>query len=207
MSEIFAAQITAVANVVLATFAIVTAVLALLAWRKQSKEVSDQAKMLELQRKQLADQEKTSADQAEVLKLQAQELRESLDERKREAEERLRDQASQVYMWEEHQLHAEIGKTLEEVIVAHVHNTSPQPVYKVRFEWHNGDGPHTLTRRAAPLKPDEPDSDRFIVPQDADGERFSAVVIFRDRAGLWWRARPDGQIDAVPLGSEPPDDW
>lgn len=99
MSEIFAEQLTAVANIVLAAFAIVTAALAGLAFRKQSREVSDQAAMLELQRRQLAEQEKTSAKQAEVLELQGRELRESIDERKREAEDKSRAQAAQVTAW------------------------------------------------------------------------------------------------------------
>jgi hypothetical protein len=55
MSEIFTEQFTAVANAVLAAFAIVTAILAGLAFRKQSREVSDQAEMLNLQRRQLAE--------------------------------------------------------------------------------------------------------------------------------------------------------
>lgn len=46
MSEIFTGQLAAVANVFLAVFAIVTAVLAGLAFRKQSREVGDQAEML-----------------------------------------------------------------------------------------------------------------------------------------------------------------
>jgi hypothetical protein len=99
MSDIFAEQLTAVANVVLAVFAIVTAVLAGLAFRKQAREVSDQSEMLDLQRKQLAEQEKTSAKQAEVLELQGRELRESIDERKREAEDKGRAQAAQVTAW------------------------------------------------------------------------------------------------------------
>jgi cbb3-type cytochrome oxidase subunit 3 len=57
VSEIFAEQLTAVATAVLAVFAIVTAVLAGLAFRKQAREVSDQAAMLELQRQQLAEQQ------------------------------------------------------------------------------------------------------------------------------------------------------
>jgi cell division protein FtsL len=100
MSEILAEQLTAVANVVLAAFAIVTAVLAGLAFRKQSREVSDQAKMLDLQRRQLAEQEKTSAKQAEILELQATELRESLEERKLSAARRRREQAAHVFLTE-----------------------------------------------------------------------------------------------------------
>jgi DNA-binding protein H-NS len=89
-----------VANVVLAGFAIVTAVLAGLAFRKQSREVSDQAEMLDLQRRQLAEQEKTSAKQAEILELQATELRESLEERKLSAARRRREQAAHVFLTE-----------------------------------------------------------------------------------------------------------
>src|SRR5690242_16888949 len=106
MSEIFAEQLTAAANVVLAVFAIVTAVLAGLAFRKQAREVSDQAAMLELQRQQLSDQQAASAKQAEVLELQAKELRESLEERRQAADEKRRAQAAQVTTWFAKQLHS-----------------------------------------------------------------------------------------------------
>lgn len=99
MSDIFAEQLTAVANVVLAVFAIITAVLAGLAFLKQSREVRDQAEMLGLQRQQLEAQQADSARQAEVLELQAEELRGSLRERKREAEDRSRSQAAAVVAW------------------------------------------------------------------------------------------------------------
>ncbi|MFY9773197.1 MAG: hypothetical protein WAK28_01345 [Trebonia sp.] len=71
MSEIFAGQLTAVANVVLAAFAIVTAILAGLAFLKQSREVHDQAEMLRIQAEQLGEQRK-------INELQAEDLRESL---------------------------------------------------------------------------------------------------------------------------------
>src|SRR5689334_6269445 len=99
MSEIFAEQFTAVANAVLAGFAIVTAILAGLAFLKQSREVRaverqvadgqevalQQAELIKIQngqlealRGQLEEQRRASAAQAEVLELQAAELRESL---------------------------------------------------------------------------------------------------------------------------------
>ena len=56
-------------------FAIVTAVFAVLAFRKQSREVSDQAKMLEVQSDQLGEDRTVNAEQIRVLKLQAEELR------------------------------------------------------------------------------------------------------------------------------------
>lgn len=77
MSDIFAVQLTAAATLALAVLALATAVLAFMAWRKQSREVSDQA---------------------EMLRLQAAELRQVSAEREREARERHRAQAAQVYL-------------------------------------------------------------------------------------------------------------
>ena len=67
MSLIFATQLTAVATATLAVFAIVTAVFAILAFRKQPQEVTDQAKMLEVQSGQLSEQRKINAEQIGVL--------------------------------------------------------------------------------------------------------------------------------------------
>ncbi len=47
MSEILSVQLTAAATLALAVLAFLTAALAYLAWRKQSREVSDQAEMLD----------------------------------------------------------------------------------------------------------------------------------------------------------------
>ena len=68
--------ITAWATAVLAVFAIVTAVLAYRAFRKQSQEVRDQAKLLKVQSEQLDEQRKINV-------IQAEDLRESLKERER----------------------------------------------------------------------------------------------------------------------------
>jgi hypothetical protein len=86
MSLIFATQLTAIATAMLAAFAIVTGIYAIRAFRKQSKEVSDQISMLGIQSDRLAEQRKINAEQLRVLALQAGELRESLAERKREAD-------------------------------------------------------------------------------------------------------------------------
>ncbi len=66
MSLIFATKLTAGATAALAVFAIVTAVFVILAFREQSKEVSDQASMLEVQSEQLAEQRKVNAEQIRV---------------------------------------------------------------------------------------------------------------------------------------------
>jgi hypothetical protein len=93
-------EITAIATAVLAFFAIVTAVFAILAFRKQSQEVSEQAKMLRVQserletyRTQVDEQHKINATYGEVLELRAREIQASLKERKHAAEEERRSQA------------------------------------------------------------------------------------------------------------------
>jgi cbb3-type cytochrome oxidase subunit 3 len=80
MSVDLSGEITAIATAVLAVFAIVAAAFAILAFRKQYKEVSDQASMLRVQSEQLAEQRKVNAGQIRVLALQATELRESLED-------------------------------------------------------------------------------------------------------------------------------
>jgi len=106
MSLLFATQLGAVATLALAGFALATAVLAYMAWRKQSREVTDQA---------------------EMLKLQAEELRQVSAAREREAAERHHAQAVQVYMWE--------TPTRAQRIHSHLRNTSQQPVYDVQLHW------------------------------------------------------------------------
>jgi cbb3-type cytochrome oxidase subunit 3 len=137
MSVDLSGEITAIATAVLAVFAIVTAAFAVLAFRKQSKEVSDQALMLELQSEQLAEQRKVNAEQIRVLGLQAAELRESLAERKREAAERRRAQASRIFISAEP---SPEGSVPIDSFLVHIVNTSQQPIYHLIFFWRDGTG-------------------------------------------------------------------
>jgi hypothetical protein len=180
--------------------AIITAVFAILAFRKQSAEVAT------LQR-QSDDQRKVNQGQAGVLELQARELQESLDERRREADERRSAQTRLVYVWEERATHHEMGKSPVDVVTAHVQNTSEQPVYDLRFSWRDDQVPVGPTTRTMPLMPGEADDDQRPSPDGAEPATFGAVVNFRDRAGRWWRARPDGQVESLPPGAEPPHSW
>ena len=112
---IAAAQWTAVATMALAVFAVVTAVFAFLAYRKQSKEVRafeahmidlgewarQETELLQVQfgqldvlRQQFEEQRAVDARHTEVLELQAQELKASL-EHEREAIHRQRAQDAQ----------------------------------------------------------------------------------------------------------------
>lgn len=115
------ALLAAAGTIVLAVFAIVTAVYARKAFLKQSQEVAaierqvadgreltqQQAKLIEIQmgqlealRGQLDEQRKASGAQADVLRLQAEELQESLKERKRQAELGRGYQARRVFLTE-----------------------------------------------------------------------------------------------------------
>jgi hypothetical protein len=113
MSLIFATQLTAVATAVLAAFAIITAVVAASAFKKQSDAVTDgreligrrkdmlqvQAERLDVYRQQVDEQRPINAARAETLELQAREIRASLDQRERDAEEQRRSQAARVTAW------------------------------------------------------------------------------------------------------------
>jgi len=116
MSMIAAAQWAAVATIALAVFAVVTAVFAFLAYRKQSKEIRtveahmtdtgewarQETELLQVQfgqldvlRQQFEEQRAINARQTEVLELQAQELKASLEQREREAVQRQRGHDAQ----------------------------------------------------------------------------------------------------------------
>ena len=158
MSLIFATQLTAVATAALAAFAIVTALFAFLAFRKQSEEVraieqqvKDQEELtrhqaellkvqsgqLELQRQQMDNQRQANARQAEVLSLQAIELRESLEQRQRDADDRRRGQAAKVTAWfgpDLSQVRPAKGPGLPQG--AFIRNASDLPVLDVRVSFH-----------------------------------------------------------------------
>lgn len=217
MSEVFSEQITAVANVVLAVFAIVTAVLAGLAFRKQSREVSDQGEMLELQRQQLEAQREDSTKQAGVLELQAAELRESLEERKQDAEEKRRSQAALVAVW------FAFGEVpfrpgVRKAWGATVRNSSDLPVFDVSVFFHSveepvrGAGwvPVPAGSAAEKLRVLPPLSERHVlIPPDLAKQReecnadvYVASIWFTDAAGNRWERDPRGALK--PLSTRAP---
>lgn len=181
MSLAAAAQWTAVATAVLAVFAIVTAVFAFLAFRKQSAEVATLQQQFD--------------DQRKVNKLQARELQESLAQRKREADERHRAQASRVFIWV-----ALDPAYSDPIATAHLKNSSDQPIYDLDISWRPG-GSREFDQ---PLMPGEELTDRIPVPDGADPAWYSADAYFRDATGTSWRARPDGIVEEVPPGKDPP---
>ena len=200
MSEIFTEQLGVVANVVLAVFAIVTAVLAGLAFRKQAREVRDQAEMLELQRRQLAEQEKTSAKQAEELELQRRQF-------ERDQFERRRAQASLVFVWTERgydeRYPGEESSGNHDTLTVYVTNTSQQPVYDVTISWYQGDSPWDSSKdeQSVLMPGSQFGVTRYLPPLmslPAGKRRFGGAASFRDASGVRWALTPTGQLTEEP---------
>jgi hypothetical protein len=211
--------ITAVGTALLGIFAILTAVYAIRAFRKQSQEVSHQAEMLKVQSEQLAEQRKVNAEQIRVLVLQAVELGESLDERKREAEQRRSTQAARVFVSQANAVFlpedpSEIAEILDEdedawtditrteaeggwdVAELTVVNTSDQPAYDSRLRWHRGSASHGWPN-PEPLGTIMPMGEIKRIRRFPLGTNMAVsggVLTFRDAAGVTWMRRPDGVL-------------
>jgi hypothetical protein len=221
MSLLVATQITALATAALAFGAVVTAVFAVLAFRKQSmgvraveRQVSDQqeltqqqamliqvqAEQLELQRQQFADQRAANAKQAEVFELQARDLRDSILERTVEEELRRRSQAARVFLREARTGgHADESGRAKPAVTATVLNSSDLPVYDAKIAWRRppvkrGDGNAEITDGLGTIMPgDEACASREFTA-DTDMEACAVVLTFRDAAGVMWVSRSDGTL-------------
>ena len=220
-----AAWWTAAATTGLAVLALVTAMMAVLAYRSQNKQL----RALETQ---AAEQHAVNIRQIEVLDAQLAELQEVPKIREREAEERQqaeartvqqegrlaarrrRAQAEKIFLTEDRLDHA---VTLEQaasgapsgpVIVANVRNVSDMPVYDLTLTWHRGSAPWGEFERVGSLMPGEVWRSTRALPDDlpeyVDPSVFGAVAWFRDDAGNHWRRRPDGGLDLIPPGQPLP---
>ena len=209
MSLLFATQLTAIATAVLAVFAILTGIYAIRAFRKQSKETNDQAKMLKVQsdrlevyRTQVDEQREINDARGKVLELQAREIRASLEQRERSADEERRSQAVRVTAW-----FAEDPKGLWG---ARVCNESDLPVVDIRTffnfiaeKWPGGDWEPQL--RGGPVEKIRllpPRTDRFIkIPEQVRNQMsevsdsvYAVSIEFTDAAGNRWERDPRGAL-------------
>jgi hypothetical protein len=194
-----AAWLTAAATSFLAVLSVVTAIFAIMAFRKQAKEVSDEAKMLKVQSDQLAEMRKVTESQIEVLSLQAEDLRKSLAEREREAGERHHFQAARVFITEERSA----GRRDSEIprdsfalpvlpsVEAAVHNSSEQPAYDVELRWHRGTAPEGDPELLGVIMPGLVGRRKRDFPEGTIIEHCGAVVRFTDAAEVRWLRRPD----------------
>jgi hypothetical protein len=157
--------------------AVVTSVFAILAFRKQSKEVG-----------LLQDQVETERT-----------------EREREADERRRAQAARVYVTELFSRgrpaipDSTVPASSPSVTVT-VHNTSGQPIYDLRIHWVTWDPVRQagLEGRLGTLGPGEKVGTPRDLPPDASIGQCTTVAYFRDAAGARWTLAPTGQLEPVP---------
>lgn len=189
--------VTAAFTVVLAVGAIVTAVFAFLAFRKQSAELA-------ILRTQADDQHETNRKLAAAAELQAEELRQSLAERQAEQGRQHRSQAEQVYITLTRTPGHRGSRPDEDLafgarrpdIAAAVHNYSQQIIRDVQLQWHKGSASHgePNPEPLGELIPGAQAERERQFPADADLEQCGAVVAFRDAAGIRWMRRPDGDL-------------
>jgi hypothetical protein len=138
MSDIFAAQLAAVATAILALFAIVTAWYARRAFLKQSREVA-------AVERQVADGQEVARQQAELLRVHSGQLELQRRQFERDQDERRRSQASRVFVWTERGYDERFPDATasgdHDTLTVYVTNTSQQPVYDLAISWHLGDAP------------------------------------------------------------------
>jgi hypothetical protein len=145
MSLIFATQLTAVATVVLAAFAIVTAWYARRAFLKQSQEV----RAIE---QQVKDQQELTRQQADLLNVQSGQLELQRQQFAQEQADRRRAQASRVFITISRD--PSQGASDPGTVTVRVTNTSQQPVYDLTIGWRKGTAPW-----------DGPDSEEVLMPE------------------------------------------
>jgi multidrug efflux pump subunit AcrA (membrane-fusion protein) len=176
--------ITAIATMMLALFAIVTAYYARQAFFKQSQEV----RAIE---QQVKDQEELTRQQAELLKIQSSQLelqREQLDQQQqvneRDVAERRRAQAARVYT----------GITRRGGVPSTcVVNASGLPIYDVQVLYPWLDEEDDLSGEYFGLiAPDTDPVSADTTFETADEALASTIVTFRDAAGFYWLRLPDG---------------
>jgi hypothetical protein len=205
MSLILATQVTAVATAFLAAFAIITAIFAVLAFRKQSIEVQDQAGMLQVQSKQLTEQQRINERHIKVLELQAIELHDSTAVRKHEAELVRRAQASRVFITQERELDLDAidrypgPRDAGHRVKATVLNSSDQPIYGAEIRWHLGTAGHANTDSdlVGTIMPGAEAISTRPLPPDAQVNITGADVRFTDGSGARWLRRLDGDLDEL----------
>jgi len=196
MSVDVSGEVTAIATSVLAFFAIVTAVFAVLAFLKQSREV----RAIE---RQVTDQQELTQQQGELLRVQSGQLELQRQQFADQLAERRRAQVSCVFIWIELEVDViTAGRPPREDVIAQVRNTSAQPIYDLTVGWHRGTAPWGEPDHFPVLTPGDLARRRRTLPEDlpttVDRALYGAVARFRDAAAVHWRLRSDGQLDEEP---------
>jgi hypothetical protein len=167
---------TAIATIILAAGAIITAVLAFLAFRKQT---------------------------AELVTLQ-EEAKVDRDDRRREATDRRRERAAMVYLTVDFDQGLRDNPEVIMIprgpsVTVTVHNSGEQPVYDVRVHWVDASsgvqaGAEDKLGTIAPLNKEN--SGRTL-PAGTTESPPIPVAHFRDAAGVRWTVLDNGELDEV----------
>lgn len=164
----------AIATITLAVGAIGTAVLALMAFRKQAAEVT----------------------------LLQQQAKDDQDDRRREAEEKRRERAAMVYMTSGFLIGPQVygGGARSAMASTRIYNTGRQPVYDARVHWVDRgtgaqSGAESLIGSIAPVDGCGP-AERQL-PAGTEKSPLIPVAYFRDAAGIRWTLLDNGQLDEV----------
>jgi hypothetical protein len=194
-------EITAVATVVLAVFAIVTAIFAMLAFRMQSQEV----RTIE---RQVKDQEALTRQQAELLAIQSDQLELQRQQFDNQRAEQRRAQAIRILISAEPRPDPETSgaEPIRQTFVI-VTNTSPQPIYDLKFLFRQEDGEWTRLDSPPENALVLPPGEQYQYPFDInlpypnflmDPSLIAAGIVFRDANGVHWLLYSDGRLDEEP---------
>jgi hypothetical protein len=170
------------------------------ALKDQRKAFADQ---LGVQRQQLEDQNTAFEKQLAVQQQQLDDQRKAFQ---RDFDDRRKAQAKLVFLWTEvttdsvltQAQHASTGITPSSFLVAHVRNTSKQPVYDLEITWHQGAALRGSVEGHGTVMPDAgADVRRELTggPSAAvSGSPFRVTLSFRDAAGVRWEVDEDGEL-------------
>lgn len=183
-AAIVPAWVGAVATVGLLIGAIVTAIFAIKAFHKQSKEV-------DLLQRQLADQQMFNRKQSGVLDLQAEELKASLDARNQAAAQWRWEYASTIVAWLDEPESSGAGW----LVVGHVQNTGERPIRDVSVWWCAAGSPiRDREELTACFLPHAQKDFDCRVEGAAISSGLEAIVQFRTVGDDWWSAGTDGRL-------------
>jgi hypothetical protein len=189
---------------------------AVLAYKKQSQEVRDQAEQLRLESEQLADQKRVNSEQVRLMALQEQELRATQDERERQDVERREAQAHQVAAWFGSDSDPDDTGAPRQEWGAFIRNASLLPVFDVRVFFHyvqelasgrldaRGLSWYPIDR-GGPIEPIRvlpPGEKRFVAIPDeirnmidrCDAQTYVVAIHFTDPAGVRWVRDGRGEL-------------
>lgn len=185
MSQDVSTWIVAISNAILAIGAIVTSIFAIKAFLTQSQQLTDQRT---------------------INSLQAHEIEASLSQRKRA-------QAAEVFIelrhdpppsWVTVNPAAFDPDALPWHYTAAVSNTSTRPIYDVKIHWTSGNasvGTPASVPRIMPGQSETFDCEIYLTSQPIDPDTASALLRFRDAAGITWQLTPDGILQDLPPSS------